>query len=224
MSIGIYGGGGGIWIGDSAAHPSLVFGSGPSYRCKKKEDPVDDGSPAFDGGFVSMRSQHEGMDGKSERSRWAHRAIEQVRDQYCGAALSMATAGLGMMAVETAEGMMAAKGVTAAAETSESVSLFRAVGVREYQSVKGTGMFLPGANSLEGRQFACTLDEALAYANFDKGKVAILEARIDPNVLPHLDFSMNIDPFIFKNGVYTVQPGSQSDLFHEALRGIFHAF
>jgi RHS repeat-associated protein len=124
MAMGLYDGGG-VWIGGTADSPALAFG-GPtrtpaaSYRCPRAEE--DESSPAFDGGFVSMRSQHEGMDGKSARSRWAYHAIEKVRDQYCGAAFSFATAGLGMMAVETAEAMTAAEGAAAVAMRSKYAS------------------------------------------------------------------------------------------------------
>lgn len=104
----------------------------------------------------------------------------------------------------------------------EAIDLFRAVGVREFDSVTSSGKFIPGANSLEGRQFAFTVDEALAYADLDPSKVAILKATVDRSAIPALDFSRSIDPFIFKNGVITVQPGIQSGVFHFALCGIEH--
>jgi hypothetical protein len=37
-----------------------------------------------------------------------------------------------------------------------------------------------------------------------------------------MDLSQNIDRGIFPNGVVTVQPGAQSDIFHAALQGIEH--
>jgi RHS repeat-associated protein len=107
---------------------------------------------------------------------------------------------------------------------AETASLFRAVGERELKSVMESGKFLPGGNSLEGRQFATTLEEALAYADTDASKVAIIEVSVDADVLEAIDFSESIDPFIFRNGVYTVQPGVQSDLFHAAIQAITHAF
>lgn len=107
---------------------------------------------------------------------------------------------------------------------SDTIDLYRAVGVREFNSVMDSGAFLPAANSLEGRQFALTMGEALSYADADISKVAILRATIDRSALGALDFSNNIDPFIFKNGVVTVQPGVQSDIFHAALRSIDQAF
>jgi RHS repeat-associated protein len=104
----------------------------------------------------------------------------------------------------------------------DTVDLYRAVGVREYNAVTKSGKFMPAANSLEGRQFARSFDEALRYADTDSSKVAIFKATIARGALDAFDFSKSIDPFIFKNGVVTVQPGLQSDIFHEALLGIEH--
>ncbi len=102
------------------------------------------------------------------------------------------------------------------------MSLYRAVGAREFNAVMESGAFRAGGNSLEGRQFAFTLEEALDYARTDLSKVAILKAVIDESALPAFDFSRDIDPFLFKNGVVTVQPGLQSELFQKALVSIEH--
>ena len=109
-------------------------------------------------------------------------------------------------------------------DPGETVDLFRAVGVREFDSIAETGAFRPGGNSLEGRQFGFTLEEALAFVDADPTKVAIIKATIDRKALSSFDFSKDIDPFIFRNGVVTVQPGDQSDIFHRALRSIDHVF
>ena len=107
----------------------------------------------------------------------------------------------------------------------ETADLYRAVGVREYESVMSSGKFLPGGGSLEGRQFAHTLEEAMKYADVDANKVAILKVTVPRDVLPKFDFSNAIDPHIFKSGVTTVQPGVQSDLLHQSIIGpIKHAF
>jgi RHS repeat-associated protein len=106
----------------------------------------------------------------------------------------------------------------------KTVSLYRAVGVREFDAVMSSGVFRAGGNSLEGRQFAFTMEEALDYARTDVSKVAILKADIDASALPAFDFSRNIDPFIFRNGVVTVQPGLQSEVFQKALNSIEHVF
>lgn len=96
--------------------------------------------------------------------------------------------------------------------------------LREYDSIIKTGRFEPNANSLEGRQFALTQDEALAYADTAVSQVAILRATVEQSALDGIDFSTRIDPFIFRNGVFTMQPGVQSDAFHAGLRGIVHVY
>lgn len=106
----------------------------------------------------------------------------------------------------------------------ETVDLYRAVGAREFESIAATGKFLPGSNSLEGRQFVFTFDEALSYANVDPSKVAILRVTVGRDVLRVLDYSNRIDPHLFINGVITVQPGSQSTLFHLAIQALEHVF
>jgi hypothetical protein len=105
----------------------------------------------------------------------------------------------------------------------ETVDLFRAVGVREFDSIAKNKAFLPGGNSLEGRQFAFSFDEALKFADTDLSKVAIIRATVNKNAIPSFDFSKSIDPFIFKNGVITVQPGKQSQILLDATRSIDQA-
>ncbi len=93
---------------------------------------------------------------------------------------------LGQIMGRAPRALKAAKGAT------ETVDLYRAVGTREFESVMTNKAFLPGGNSLEGRQFAMTMDEALTYANADPGKVAILRATIQKDALSAFDFSKKI--------------------------------
>jgi filamentous hemagglutinin len=90
-------------------------------------------------------------------------------------------------------------------------------------SINKNGAFLAGGNSLEARQFALSFADALSYANADPSKVAIIRATIRRDALSSFDFSRNIDPFIFRNGVVTVQPGTQTDIFNRALLSIDQA-
>ncbi|WP_136518155.1 hypothetical protein [Cellulomonas telluris] len=87
-----------------------------------------------------------------------------------------------------------------------------------------SGRFEPGAKGLEGRQFATTLDDALRYADWDTSRVAILRVTVSKDAPKSLDFSRDIDVSVFRGGVYTVQPGTQSDIFHNALRAVNHVF
>ena len=124
-----------------------------------------------------------------------------------GPLLEFATAG------EAAQAM--AKGST--------TDLYRAVGVREFTNVMANQAFTAGGNSLEARQFATTLEEALNYADTDPSKVAILKATVPTDILPQLEFSNSIDPHIFQNGVFTVQPGVQP-LFNQSIQSITHVY
>jgi hypothetical protein len=90
------------------------------------------------------------------------------------------------------------------------------VGIREHDSILRNKAFLPGMNSLEGRQFAITEQEVIDYANTDASKFAIAKVVIPKYIINHLDYSTNIDIKIFVNGVITVQP-EQSELFHKSI-------
>ena len=106
---------------------------------------------------------------------------------------------------------------------AETTDLYRAVGVREFNDVMANQAFKAGGNSLEARQFATTLEEALKYADTDPTKVAILKATVPTDILSKLEFSKSIDPHIFKNGVFTVQPEVQP-LFNQSIQSIKHAY
>ena len=98
----------------------------------------------------------------------------------------------------------------------ETVDLYRAVGVRERESICINKAFLPGMNSLEGRQFAFTEQEVIHYAITDASKIAVAKAVIPKDILKNLDFSDNIDIKIFINGVITVHP-EENGLFNESI-------
>ena len=102
---------------------------------------------------------------------------------------------------------------------SEYIDLYRVVGHREYESIKRNKAFLPGANSLEGRQFAFTKSEVLKYAETDPSKIAVVKVTVPKDILKSLDFSGAIDTNIFINGVVTVQP-EESSLFNSSIVSI----
>lgn len=100
--------------------------------------------------------------------------------------------------------------------TGETIDLYRVVGVRERESILLNKAFLPGMNSLEGRQFAFTEQEVIYYAMTDKSKISIAKVVIPKDILNNLDFSDNIDSRIFINGVITVQP-EENELFNKSI-------
>ena len=98
----------------------------------------------------------------------------------------------------------------------ETVDLYRVIGVRERASIYLNKAFLPEMNSLEGRQFAFTEQEAVNYALTDPSKIAVAKAVIPKNILENFDYSANIDIKIFINGVITVHP-EKNRLFNESI-------
>jgi len=98
----------------------------------------------------------------------------------------------------------------------ETVDLYRAVGVRELESIRINKAFLSGMNSLEGRQFAFTEQEVINYAVTDASKIAVAKSVIPKDILNNLDFSNNIDIKIFINGVITVQP-EENEIFNKSI-------
>jgi hypothetical protein len=159
--------------------------------------------------------------GRSAAQRAGSSLAQAARSAAVGIRATVSRSG-GPATAGTASGAVSG---TAGHAAGDSMELFRAVGVREYDAVMSSGRFAPAANSLEGRQFATTQAEALAYAATDRSKVAILRATVRRSAVEGVaDFSRNIDVSIFTNGVYTVQPGYQSDIFHAGLMGVDHVF
>jgi RHS repeat-associated protein len=119
-------------------------------------------------------------------------------------------------------GTVATAGLGGEAKVAEeTVDVFRAVGVREFEDVAANQAFRAGGNSLEARQFALTLEDALAYANTDLSKVAILKATLPASLLSAFEFSRDIDVMIFRSGVITVQP-ELLPLLNDAILAIEH--
>jgi len=102
-------------------------------------------------------------------------------------------------------------------DMSDTVALYRAVGNKELASIKENNAFLPGGNSLDGRQFAFTEAEVLAYAKTDPSKTEVVRVTVPRRIMDTLhDFSKDIDTTIFVNGVLTVQLHEQ-ELFNKAI-------
>ena len=59
----------------------------------------------------------------------------------------------------------------------------------------------------------------LKFAETDKSKIIIVKTIIPIKILDMVEFSNDVDPNIFKNGVITVQPEKQN-LFNKAIINI----
>lgn len=74
------------------------------------------------------------------------------------------------------------------------------------------------------KQFGFNLNEVLRYANFQSDYAAIISAEVPTSVLGRFNISNSVDPFIFKNGVLTINGQSGLNLFNSALKNVGHAF
>ncbi len=108
----------------------------------------------------------------------------------------------------------------------QTVNLYRAVSPAEFADIVRVGGFraAPGGGSLAAKQFALSLDEAVTFANLYPELAAIIRAEIPQSTFSQLQFSSAIDLFIFRNGVVTVQPGTQLQLLNQTLIVVEHAF
>jgi|GEM_PF-547425 len=104
-------------------------------------------------------------------------------------------------------------------------SLYRAVGPDEFHSVMQEGKFLFPPNGSEMKQFGFSLDEVLKFSNFQTDYAAILRVDIPTKSLSKFNVSQGqIDPFIFRSGVVTVEGQGALNAFNGAIRSISHAF
>ncbi|MGZ2748590.1 two-partner secretion domain-containing protein [Burkholderia stagnalis] len=131
------------------------------------------------------------------------------------AALGVATLG---------EGTLAKQAVGKAVSATETTTLYRAVSPEEYSSIMQTGRFSFGPGANEMKQFGFNLNEVMAYANTAADYAAIVKVDIPTSVLGKFGVSYSIDPFIFKNGVLSVERMGQLDFFNSVAKNIGHAF
>ncbi|MEO1086327.1 MAG: polymorphic toxin-type HINT domain-containing protein [Acidobacteriota bacterium] len=110
--------------------------------------------------------------------------------------------------------------------SSESVDLFRGVSPEEFDDIFRFGGFrsAPGSEGLIGKQFGLKLEEVLKFSDHFPEVAAVVKVRIPKSTFDQLDFSRSIDPFIFRNGVITAQPGRQLDLLNDTIEQLDQAF
>jgi RHS repeat-associated protein len=119
----------------------------------------------------------------------------------------------------------AARNVPRGTAATETVDLFRAVSPAEFDDIISFGFRpAPGGRSLAGKQFTLSLEEALKFADQVPDAAAIIRLRVPRSTFNQLEFSQSIDPFIFRSGVVTAQPGAQQQLLNQTLITVEHAF
>jgi RHS repeat-associated protein len=107
---------------------------------------------------------------------------------------------------------------------AETVPMYRAVSPDEFDDIMATGSFRPVPSGLQGKQFGLDLDETIRFANQFPDLAAIVRVNVPRSTFNQFDFSTSIDPFIFRSGVVTVQPGAQQTALNNTLTSIEHVF
>jgi filamentous hemagglutinin len=102
--------------------------------------------------------------------------------------------------------------------------MYRAVSPDEFDDIMATGSFRPVPSGLQGKQFGLDLDETIRFANQFPDLAAIVRVNVPRSTFNQFDFSTSIDPFIFRSGVVTVQPGAQQTALNNTLTSIEHVF
>ncbi|WP_354681921.1 filamentous hemagglutinin N-terminal domain-containing protein [Cupriavidus necator] len=127
-----------------------------------------------------------------------------------GSALLGATRSVGNDAAKALEGQF--------------TTLYRAVSPEEYHSIMKSGQFNFGPAGSEMKQFGFNLNEVLTYANFSTDYAALVKVTIPSNAIYNFGVSKNIDPFIFRSGVLTVNGKRGLDLFNSVVKNVDHAY
>lgn len=113
-----------------------------------------------------------------------------------------------------------------ASAAKDSVWMYRAVSPAEFEDIFKIGGFRPGpgGETLAGKQFGLSLEETVKFSNTQADLAAVVRVQIPRGNLSKFDFSKSIDPFIFKSGVVTVQPGAQQQLLNSTILSLEHVF
>ncbi|ALU64322.1 hypothetical protein DA70_11540 [Pandoraea pnomenusa] len=150
-------------------------------------------------------------------------AILPVDAQTAEAIYGTSAAWLGIQTGSLA-GVFSKPNATVPTLDSRTTTLYRAVSPEEYYSIMNSRQFSFGPTGSEMKQFGFNLNEVLRYANFQSDYAAIISAEVPTSVLGRFNISNSVDPFIFKNGVLTINGQSGLNLFNSALKNVGHAF
>jgi len=105
------------------------------------------------------------------------------------------------------------------------VSLFRAIGFVEYNSIIETKEFSLRPNGLESKYFGMDFGETLDFANkvFNIHVVAIVEAAVDIIVLDEIGDYTKVDGSVFKSGTVAIHE-EHLDKFNSSVIEIKHVY
>ena len=105
---------------------------------------------------------------------------------------------------------------------SEVINIYRAVGERELSSIIRTRRFSFWARSAEVKYFRLDFHETSQFAHkayYDY--VAVVEVRINKDMLDKVGDFIRVDPFLFKHGTVEIQP-ENLDEFNASILEIKH--
>jgi len=104
-----------------------------------------------------------------------------------------------------------------------TVSLFRAMGEAEFESVMSTKIFSLIKGKAEVKYFGLDFDETLSFADkaFNLDLVCVLEVCVKKTVLDMIGDFTHVDPFLFKCGTVEIQPEDLEE-FNRAITKIVH--
>ena len=110
-------------------------------------------------------------------------------------------------------------------DTVDPVSLFRAVGFAEYDSILDTRKFSLRPNGLESKYFGMNFNETLDFANkvFNIHVVAIVEAKVEREVLNQIGDFTKVDITVFKSGTVEIHK-EHLERFNRAVSKIKHVY
>ena len=88
-----------------------------------------------------------------------------------------------------------------------------------------TGKFAFPPNGAEMKQFGFKIDEVLKFADFQPDYAAILRVNVPTRSLSQFSVTHGqIDAFIFKSGVVTVEGQNAMNSFNSVMQSVYHAF
>jgi hypothetical protein len=118
-------------------------------------------------------------------------------------------------------GLKVVGGVTSNAP--KLVSLYRAVGPKEFYQVMKTSEFTVIPSGLQAKQFGLSFEETLKFAEKYSDIGAVIEVKVSANMLNKLGDFTQVDKFIFKNGTVTIQADKLGE-FNKIIQEITHKY
>jgi filamentous hemagglutinin len=103
-------------------------------------------------------------------------------------------------------------------------TVYRVVGPEEYSSIVESGEFSFPPNGSEMKQLGFNLNETLDFSNFQTDYAAIIQGNVPSSALSNFNISNQIDPFIFRSEILTVNGPDGLSLFNSLVTNVGRAY